>query len=99
MSDGQQVFLGLRPEAISIAADGWDGDIKGVVRHVERLGESSLVHTDLDETATVVLRDYTDASLNPGETIGMRIDWTHALYFDESGRALPSTAGQGERSA
>jgi ABC-type sugar transport system ATPase subunit len=88
LPDGQAIFLGLRPEALAIAEGA--ADLSGTVRHVERLGESSLVHARLDDTATVVVRDYTDRQPGPRAPIDIRIDWQQALFFDEAGDALPT---------
>jgi len=93
LEQGQALFLGLRPEALAIAADDTQADLPATVRHVERLGESSLVHVDVDDATTVVVRDYTDTQPAPGDMIGLQIDWVQALFFDDGGVALVGTAG------
>jgi len=67
------------------------------VRHVERLGESSLVHVNLDGTTTVVARDYTDRDLTAGDATGLCIDWSQALFFDEAGDALEGRSESTEK--
>ncbi len=88
LPDGQAVTLGLRPEALGLSTAAGGADLTATVRHVERLGESSLVHARLAETVNVVVRDYTDAALCPGEAASFRIDWAQALYFDADGDAI-----------
>ena len=87
--DHRQAFsLGLRPEALRLAAPGEQADLSGKVRQVERLGESSLVHARLDEMTTVVVRDYADTALEAGDEADVCINWSQALFFDGAGDAL-----------
>ena len=89
LGDGDRIFLGLRPEALSLAGE--TADLAGTVRHVERLGESSLVHAKLDENTTIVVRDYGERLPAARTAVDMRIDWRQALFFDEAGGALGRT--------
>jgi len=93
LSDRQQVFLGLRPEKMAIAGNPQQADLSALVRHVELLGESRLVHARLDANTTLVFRDYADTVVQRGDTVGIAIDWARALFFDDAGNALPRGDG------
>jgi ABC-type sugar transport system ATPase subunit len=81
-------LVGLRAENIALAKRREDGHLRGTVRHIERLGESSLVHVELPDEVTVVARDYNDCGVRSGAEVFLRIDWSRALFFDTGGNAV-----------
>ncbi len=49
LAPGAEVQLGVRPEHLVVADAGEGAQMGGTVRHVERLGESTLLHIALDQ--------------------------------------------------
>jgi ABC-type sugar transport system ATPase subunit len=88
------VLVGLRAENIALAERREDGHLRGTVRHIERLGESSLVHVELSDGVTVVARDYNDCDVRSGAEVFLRIDWSRALFFDTDGNAVSGESPQ-----
>ncbi|WP_431324147.1 ABC transporter ATP-binding protein [Rhizobium sp. YTU87027] len=58
---------GIRPEHISLSAA--HGKWRGVVRHIERLGADTVVHLDVSELASLVVRTEGDRLISVGETL------------------------------
>ncbi|EJL49826.1 ATPase component of ABC-type sugar transporter [Rhizobium sp. CF122] len=58
---------GIRPEHISLSTT--DGKWHGVVRHIERLGADTVVHLDLPELPSLVVRTEGDRSISVGQTL------------------------------
>jgi multiple sugar transport system ATP-binding protein len=84
---GARVTLGIRPEHLH-PADG-AGDLAGLVSVVERLGNRTLIHLDLDIGAAVLCEDAGESAVRAGDRLQLRAS-AEALYlFDESGTALP----------
>ncbi|MEO1203526.1 MAG: sn-glycerol-3-phosphate ABC transporter ATP-binding protein UgpC [Pseudomonadota bacterium] len=94
--DGQALTLGVRAEAIKLAADDRNADIGGTVRHIERLGESSLLHLESNAGVDIVVRDYGSAELAASDSVAVDIDWSQALLFDSSGSRMPGQQEQPE---
>jgi ABC-type sugar transport system ATPase subunit len=82
------MLVGLRAENVALAEQRAADQLCGTVRHIERLGESSLVHVELPDQAIVVARDYDDREVRTGAEVFLRIDWGRALFFDANGNAL-----------
>ena len=79
------VTLGVRPEHLSLRAD---GQVKGRVTHVERLGGDTnlLVTTAQDETLTVRLFGQHMAHVDEAVTLGF--DPAHTFRFDAQGQRI-----------
>ncbi len=77
--------LGIRPEHLSVSPD---GQIKGTVTHVERLGGDTnlLVGTETGDTVTVRLFGQHDQRV--GQPITLSYDPTHAFAFDADGQRI-----------
>ncbi|MBM7049194.1 ABC transporter ATP-binding protein [Rhizobium lusitanum] len=58
---------GIRPEHISITSD--DGDWRGRVRHVERLGADAILHLDVEEAGSMMVRLSGDTQLTSGDIV------------------------------
>ncbi len=94
---GDPVTVGLRPEALALAAPG-DG-IPAVVRIVEDLGAESFLHVELANGADNGLQAKTNivARIEPhttpgnGELVHLRVKDGSMLFFDaETGLAIPT---------
>lgn len=84
------VTLGLRPEAMSLAADGsW----RGTVEAVEWLGTESLIHLKAD-TTQLTLRQSGQARARPGDMVSVGIDFLSAHLFSGDGAAIQLTGAK-----
>jgi ABC-type sugar transport system ATPase subunit len=82
---GKPVELGVRPDAIAIAASG----LAARIVLIERLGGSSLLHArveGLEPLLTVELPGTYEGAT--GTEVKLRIDPAHIHVFDGEGRAL-----------
>ncbi|MQT15506.1 ABC transporter ATP-binding protein [Segnochrobactrum spirostomi] len=89
LGTGATVSVGLRPEALTCAAD---GPIKGRVTLIEHLGGSSLVHIAGPGGNPVVVQDVGAPRLKVGEEIRLRAAPAGTHLFDGSGRRVASGA-------
>jgi len=80
-----EIDLGVRPEALTIAAD---GETEGTVSVIERLGERTLVHVRLKDGTSVIAQDKGISAVRPGETVRLKFDTTALHLFGADGRAL-----------
>jgi len=96
---GDSVTVGLRPEALALAAPG-DG-IPAVVRIVEDLGAESFLHVELANGANgagslqaktnVIARIEPHSTPGNGELVHLRVKDGSMLFFDaETGLAIPT---------
>jgi len=84
---GDKVTLGVRPEhLIEGEADGLR--LSGEVDAVEHLGESSLIHTHLDDGTIVIARTPGDSPTTPGSRVTLSAPISALQVFAESGTAL-----------
>ncbi|MGJ5619688.1 ABC transporter ATP-binding protein [Sulfitobacter sp. MF3-043] len=81
----QGTTLGVRPEHLALTDD---GQIKGRITHVERLGGDTnlLVTTDQDETLTVRL--FGQHMANVGDAVTLGFDPAHTFHFDADGKRI-----------
>ncbi|AXI43375.1 ABC transporter ATP-binding protein [Sulfitobacter sp. SK011] len=81
----QGTTLGVRPEHLALADD---GQIKGRITHVERLGGDTnlLVTTAEDETLTVRL--FGQHMANVGDAVTLGFDAAHTFHFDADGKRI-----------
>jgi ABC-type sugar transport system ATPase subunit len=84
MTEGRSVVVGVRPEHLTL---GGNGEVKGVVRHVEWLGHEALVTCDIgtaaDEAAQrLTLRLAGGRLPEPGEAARLEVDPHHVHLFD-----------------
>ena len=86
------VRLGLRAEAIGIVADG-EGDTRGVVEFVERLGDRTLVYLKLADGAEFVAEDRGASQVAMGDKVGVTFDGACAHLFDEETRGYHAEKG------
>jgi multiple sugar transport system ATP-binding protein len=86
LSSGEGLTLGVRPDALRVAADG-SGSLSGVIDIVERLGDRTLVHVRLGDGALVVAEDAGNSVLRPGMTVSLRPDGAATHIFGADGTA------------
>jgi multiple sugar transport system ATP-binding protein len=84
---GQQVTLGIRPEALRPAAD---GPLFGEVRLAERLGGLTLLHVTLAGGKAVVVQIEGSDPARAHQPIRLAVDGAACHVFDSEGAALPA---------
>jgi multiple sugar transport system ATP-binding protein len=82
---GNVIELGVRPEALTVVAEG--GESEGTVTVVERLGERTLVHVRLRDGTLVTAQDRGISTVEPGGTVRLKFDTSSLHYFGEDGEA------------
>ena len=80
---GNVIELGVRPEALTVVAEG--GESEGTATVVERLGERTLVHVRLRDGTLVTAQDRGISTVEPGGTVRLKFD-TSALHLLRRGR-------------
>ncbi len=87
---GTPLTLGLRPEALEIAAAGEAGvpGIAATVQLVEHLGDVVYVHAQDADGRTLTVRAAPSTELPLGSALRLRFDPASALVFDAAGSAL-----------
>ena len=76
------VRLGLRPEAVRVAAD---GAMRAQVELVERLGERTLVYARLADGQAITAEDEGYSRIAIGDEVGLTIDGSAAHLFGPDG--------------
>jgi multiple sugar transport system ATP-binding protein len=79
-----ELTFGVRPEALRVDPD---GEVKGRVALVERLGDRTLIHLALPDESLVVGEDIGKSRIAAGEDVAFRIDGSAVHLFDADGRA------------
>ena len=84
---GTALSLGVRPEDLSLS-EGRSALIRGTVLVVERLGEVTLVHVQMDDNAIVIAKLPGDMAPRRGETLALssRTEKLHVFGADERTR-------------
>ena len=84
---GTALSLGVRPEDLSLS-EGRSALIRGTVLVVERLGEVTLVHVQIDDNAIVIAKLPGDMAPRRGETLALssRAEKLHVFGADEQTR-------------
>jgi multiple sugar transport system ATP-binding protein len=77
--------LGIRPEALTVAAD---GVTKATATVVERLGDRTLIYAKLSDGLQVIAQDGGKSEVKAGDVIGLRFDLSELHLFDGQGRAV-----------
>ncbi len=91
LPSGGTLQVGLRPESVTVAADG-AATMKAKVELVERLGERTLVYARLSDGAAITAEDEGYSQVQVGETVGLSIRGEAAHLFDSNERGYHSEA-------
>ena len=81
------VFVGIRPEDLSLAEPGADR-LVAKVELVEALGAETLIYLNTPRGAQIVLRQAARTRLQPGDSVGVAVDQSHLHWFDANGRLM-----------
>ena len=85
---GDMVTLGIRPEHVMLDASA-DNTVQAEVVHVEHLGESSFLHTQVQGVENhVVVRQEGDTAARMGDRLTLGLAARHCHLFDAQGRAF-----------
>jgi multiple sugar transport system ATP-binding protein len=76
--------LGLRPECVTISADG-EGSVSAEAILVERLGDRTLVYGRLADGAEIIAVDRGDSAIRMGDRVALHIDGRTAHLFTSDG--------------
>ena len=82
---GENLEMGVRPEALVVAADG--GDTTGIATVIERLGERTLVHVRLKDGSQVTAQDHGLSTVKPGAEVNLKFDTSAIHLFGPDGGA------------
>jgi multiple sugar transport system ATP-binding protein len=83
---GEQLELGIRPDAITIVES---GGLPARVTLVERLGGSSLLHAEVDGLGTLLTVELPGTyTAKPGTPVQLSIAGPHVHLFDSAGRTI-----------
>jgi multiple sugar transport system ATP-binding protein len=77
--------LGIRPEALTVSAD---GPAKATATVVERLGDRTLVYAKLADGTQVIAQDSGKSVVKAGDAVGLHFDTTELHLFDGQGKAV-----------
>jgi multiple sugar transport system ATP-binding protein len=93
VAPGSAVHLGVRPEHIEVGDSGAGAGLPVLLRHVERLGDVSLMYVDLGKAAPTVLTVRAEGSVRPpvGTKMTLRLLPERLHLFDTAGLACQRT--------
>lgn len=77
--------VGVRPEHLFVADD---GEIKGVLRHSEKLGNETFAYVNAGDVGDITVRVDGTLVLEPGEAISLGFEPAHLYRFDEAGKSI-----------
>lgn len=77
--------VGVRPEHLFVAAD---GEIKGLLRHSEKLGNETFAYVNGGDVGDITVRVDGTLVLEPGEAITLGFEPAHLYRFDEAGKSI-----------
>jgi multiple sugar transport system ATP-binding protein len=77
--------LGIRPEALTVAAEGTTTALATVV---ERLGDRTLVYARMSDGTQVIAQDGGKSAVKAGDSIGLAFDTTEMYLFGADGRVV-----------
>jgi multiple sugar transport system ATP-binding protein len=75
--------LGIRAESSRVCPIG-EGTTRAIAKFVERLGERTLVYTQLEHGPTLVTEDIGMSRVSIGDAVGVRFDASAAHLFDDA---------------
>jgi multiple sugar transport system ATP-binding protein len=78
--------LGIRPEALTVVAE---GTTRATATVVERLGDRTLVYAKLSDGTQLIAQDGGRSQVKAGESVGLSFDTAELHLFDGRSRAVP----------
>ena len=84
-NEGEEVELGIRPESISIVDR--DADATGLVKIIERLGERTLLHVQLDKGPLIIVQDGGLSELNINNPVKLKFEVSQICLFGQDGKS------------
>jgi multiple sugar transport system ATP-binding protein len=93
LATGDEVKLGIRPEHIVVSDQGEGAGLPVTVKHVERLGDASLLYVDVGTGGPAVFTVRVEGSTRPqgGTRLTLRLLPNQLHLFDSSGQACKRT--------
>ena len=86
---GDVVSLGIRPEHMSVSAE---GVMKAIVKLAERLGSETMLHLSGPGGASIIVRSDGLAAEKPGDVVALTMPIECCHLFDASGNAVVNGA-------
>ena len=80
---GGKFDLGIRPEAVTVVADG--GTVTARTKVVEHLGDRTFVYATLSDGSEVIAQDSGRSTILAGDEVGLSFDVGQVHLFAEDG--------------
>ena len=78
-------FIGLRPESVSIVAQG-SGQLQAKIEIIEALGAETLMYLRTSTNVQLVSRQTARTALHVGDAVGVQVDTSQLHIFNPAGR-------------
>lgn len=82
--------VGVRPEHLTIV-DPEQGQLRGTVELIEALGNETLLHVNLGNGSTLIVRQYERTHHHMGDKVGVKYEAAHLHRFNDKGQAIRPT--------
>jgi ABC-type sugar transport system ATPase subunit len=82
------ITLGVRPEDVTLSAEGSAAHASGVVELGERIGSDVYLSVRMTDGSTIVVSADASSNIREGETIRMQIPQTNLCFFSPDGERL-----------
>lgn len=79
--EGREVILGIRPEQITVGAEGCSASLRAEVQVIEPTGPDTMIFVSLNQTK-VCCRLAPDSAPSPGESLTLQFEPDKVLLFD-----------------
>lgn len=89
---GTDINLGIRPEHIELVTAMQDSTLAGPLKHIERLGDTTLLYLAIEGQALCAVKIDGSVSPNVGEMLAIFMAPDNLHIFDVNGTACPRTA-------
>jgi multiple sugar transport system ATP-binding protein len=91
----EQVTVGVRPEHLHLAAVGESNTVRGTVTLVERLGDVSYLHVEIDrQELPLMVRAAAGVRTQAGESVAVRLPPGFCHVFDARGTTVVQAPGE-----
>ena len=77
--------VGVRPEHLFVSDN---GEIKGVLRHSEKLGNETFAYVNAGDIGDLTVRVDGTLAAEPGDAISLGFSQQHLYRFDQDGKAI-----------